>query len=245
MLCLFCAPLAWGINQANDVPSPDQVIVEGKRGDLVKAAKEVQLLEQRFFQRYNELNTKRDYAVRCYNEAPTGTRFKQKYCKPVYQTNAEAAEAREFMTALGRGASAGSTSGGGSASSGVMAVGGASSGMAGAAGPNTTSPDTAAPFAPGVSTGAVSTGAQVASPAGISPTISGGGTLAAFVDIDSGLPEFQKNVVDVVSKHPELVKLLQEHDEARSRYEALYREMHSPKEAKAETRSTPKTEEAP
>ena len=29
MLCLFCAPLAWGSDQADDVPSPDQVIVEG------------------------------------------------------------------------------------------------------------------------------------------------------------------------------------------------------------------------
>src|SRR5690242_8638413 len=178
MLCLISAPLACGVVvAANDVPPPEQVIVEGKRGDLIKAAKEVQLLEQRFFQRYNELNTKKNYAVRCYNEAPTGTRFKQKYCKAVYQTNAEAAEAREFMTALGRGASAGSTSGGGSASSGVMAVGGMSAGMAGVAGPGAADQGGPGP-AQGAATGAASAGAQIASPAGIAPTISGGGTVA-------------------------------------------------------------------
>jgi hypothetical protein len=226
MLCLIAAPLAWNVVAAAEVPPPDQVIVEGKRGDLIKAAKEVQLLEQRFFQRYNELNTKKNYAVRCYNEAPTGTRFKQKYCKPVYQTNAEAAEAREFMTALGRGASAGSTSGGGSASSGVMGVGGMSAGMAGAGGPGAGDMGGAGPAA-GSANGAMSAGAQVASPAGIAPTISGGGTVAAFVDIESGRPDFQKNVVDVANKSPELMKLLQEHHEARERYEALYQQMHS------------------
>jgi hypothetical protein len=33
----------------------------------------------------------------------------------------------------------------------------------------------------------------------------------------------------VVSKSPELIKLLQEHNEARQRYETIYSEMHSPK----------------
>jgi hypothetical protein len=235
MLCLLSAPLTSRAIAADDVPPPDQVIVQGKRGDLVKAAKEVQLLEQRFFQRYNELNTNKNYAVRCYNEAPTGTRFKQKYCKPVYQSNAEAAEAREFMTALGRGASAGSTSGGGVASSGVMAVGGASGGVTGGGGPTTSAANAeGVGFSAGVGNGAMSAGAQIASPAGISAPLSGGGTVAAFVDIETGRPEFQKNVVDVASKSSELMKLLQEHAAARERYERIYREMNGAKEAKAE-----------
>jgi hypothetical protein len=241
MLCLISTPLAWGVVVANDVPPPDQVIVQGKRGDLVKAAKDVQLLEQRFFQRYNELNTKKNYAVRCYNEAATGTRFKQKYCKPVYETNAEAAEAREFITAIGRGASAGSTSGGASASSGVMAAGGASGGQTGAGGPNLSS---GGDFANGVGNGAVSAGAQIAGTAPVALPVAGGGTVAAFVEKDTTRPDFQNNVRDVVSKNPELVKLLQEHDAARQRYEALYREMNGPREAKADTPTTSKSEEA-
>jgi hypothetical protein len=229
--CLASALLAGDGAWGADVPPPDQVIVEGKRGDLLKAAKEVQLLEQRFFQRYNELNTKKNYAVRCYDEAPTGTRFKQEYCKPVYQTNAEATEARDFIVALGRGASAGSTSGGASASSGVMAVGGASAGITGGGGPNLSS---GSDFSMGVGNGAMSAGAQIAGTAGMSPTNVGGTTTAAFIDIESGRPDFQKNVVEVASKSPELIKLLQEHDAARRRYEELYRQMNAPKEAKAE-----------
>src|SRR4051794_11995633 len=154
MLYLVCTPLACGVVSAAEVPPPEQVIVQGKRGDLVNAAKEVQLAEQRFFQRYNEINTKRDYAVRCYNEAPTGTRFKQKYCKPVYESDAQATEARDFVIAMGRGISPGSASGGGSASSGVMAVGGASGGATGGGGP--TSADSG--VASGGSNGAMSAG---------------------------------------------------------------------------------------
>jgi hypothetical protein len=226
------ASLAWDdVVQAAEIPPPDQVIVEGRRGELVEAAKEIQLLEQRFFQRYNELNTQKNYAVRCYNEAPTGTRFKQKYCKPVYQSNADAAEARDFMIALGRGASAGSTSGGAAASSGVTAVGGASSGLAGAGGPNLTS---SSDFTMGVGNGAVSAGAQIAGTASIAPTNIGGTTTASFIEIESGRPDFQKNVVEVASKSPELIKLLQQHDAARQRYEALYRDMNTPTESKVE-----------
>jgi hypothetical protein len=232
MFCLtLITPLACGIAAAADVQSPDQVIVEGKRGDLVKAAKEVQLLEQRFFYRYNEINTKKNYAVRCYNEAPTGTRFKQKFCKPVYQTNAEAAEAREFMTALGRGVSAGSTSGGGSASSGVMAMGGASAGTTGGGGLTAANMANGTGVSQGAGNGAMSAGAQIASPAGVSAPMSGGGTVAAFIDIESGRPDFQKNVVEVVSKSPELQKLLQEHEAARKRYETIYQEMHGSESA--------------
>jgi hypothetical protein len=234
ILCLtLTAPLAQGVAAAAEAPPPDQVIVQGKRGDLVKAAKEVQLLEQRFFQRYNEINTKKDYAVRCYNEAPTGTRFKQKYCKPVYEPNAEAAEAREFMTALGRGTPAGSTSGGGSASSGVMAMGGASAGATGGAGLNAANMAEGTGVSQGTGNGAVSAGAQVASPAGVSAPLGGGGTVAAFVDIETERPAFQKNVVEVVGKSPELQKLLQEHEEARQRYEAIYQRMHESDTANA------------
>ena len=182
---------------------------------------EVQLAEQRFFQRYNE--------------APTGTRFKQKYCKPVYESDAQATEARDFVTALGRGVSPGSSSGGGSASSGVMAAGGASAGTTGGGGPNSAE----AGVSSGGSNGAVSAGAQVASPAGVAAPIGGGGTIAAFVDIETERPAFQKNVVEVASKSPELIKLLQEHAAARERYEALYRQMNGPKPEKTEIPAAP------
>lgn len=206
MLCLILAPLAYGVVQAAEAPV-DQVVVEAERANLVKLAKDVQLAEERFYARYNELNTKKKYAVRCSDEASTGTRFKKKTCKPVYETEAQAAQGREFILGLGRGASAGSASGGAVASSGVMGVGG-SSGGAGV----------------GAGTG-LQTGAQATSTAGNAPSL-GGTTTEAFVEVDSGRPDFQKNVIEVASKSPELTKLLQEHAEARKRYDDLYNKVN-------------------
>jgi hypothetical protein len=216
LLCLLFTPLALGVAQAAEPAatreSIEQVIVKGKRADLVKLAKEVLIAEERFYQRYNDINTKRQYMVRCYNEAPTGTRFKQKYCKPVFENEADATEARDFMMAIGRGASAGSTSGGAVASGGVMAAGG--------------SPGTSG------STG-YGTGASMTSTAGNS-AISGGGTVASFIEIETGRPDFQKNVVEVANKSPELQKLLREHAEAVKRYEALYNQVNGDAPATAE-----------
>jgi hypothetical protein len=206
VLCLMLAPLTYGVVHAAEA-SVDQVVVEADRANLVKLAKEVQLAEERFYARYNEINTRKKYAVRCYNEAATGTRFKQKYCKPVYETEAQATQGREFILALGRGASAGSTSGGAVASSGVMGVGGASGGG-------------------GIGAGSgLQTGAQANSTASSAPNM-GGTTTEAFVDIDSGRPDFQKNVMEVASKSPELTKLLQEHAAARKRYDDLYNKIN-------------------
>lgn len=105
--------------------------------------------------------------------------------------------------------------------------------MAGAAGPNLSALGGGSDSA-GPGNGAMSAGAQIAGTAGVSPTVSGGGTVAAFIDVESGRPDFQKNGVEVVKKSPELIKLLQEHNAARQRYDALYREMHGPAETKAE-----------
>ena len=219
VLCLIFAPLAY----AADAPV-DQVVVEADRANLVKLAREVQLAEQRFYARYNEINTRKKYAVRCYEEAATGTRFKQKYCKPVYETEAQAAQGREFILALGRGASAGSASGGAVASSGVMGAGGASGGG-------------------GIGAGSgLQTGAQATSSAGNAPSI-GGSTTESFVDIETGRPDFQKNVIEVASKSPELTKLLKEHSEARQRYDEMYRKVNG--RAPAEAAALPATEAAP
>jgi len=219
LLCLIAASLACGVVSAADAPV-DQVVVEADRANLVKLAREVQLAEQRFFARYNELNTKKKYAVRCYEEASTGTRFKQKYCKPVYETEAQAAQGREFILALGRGAAAGSTSGGAVASAGVMGTGGASGGA-------------------GIGAGSgLQTGAQQMSPTATAPD-PGGTTTEAFVDIESGRPDFQKNVIEVARKSPELTKLLQEHAEARKRYDELYQKLNGRSPASSSSSSAP------
>jgi hypothetical protein len=209
LLCLLFTPLAQGVAHAaapaaGNSAAVDQVVIEGTRADLVKLAKEVQLAEERFYQRYNDFNTTRKYAVPCYSEAHTGTRFKQKYCKPVYETEADATEARQFMRAIGNGASASSTSGGASASAGVMASG----------------------LTQGGGGGALLTGAQPDSGDGNSAGVSGGGTTASFIEIEAGRPSFQKHVIEITRKSPELQKLLQEHTAAVKRYDDLYQKVN-------------------
>lgn len=202
VLCLIFAPMAY----AADAPV-DQVVVEADRASLVKLARDVKLAEERFYARYNEINTKRKYKVNCTEEASTGSRFKQKLCTPVYETEAQAAQGRDFILGLGRGSSAGSASGGAVASSGVMGVGGASGG----GGIGASSP--------------VATGAQATSTTGNAPT-TGGTTTESFVDVETGRPGFQKNVMEVASKSPELTKLLQEYGAARERYDDVYRKVN-------------------
>ena len=245
LIGLMFSAMGVGIIAAAEAPL-DQVVIEGKRADLVKLAQQIQLAEQRFYQRYNEINTKRAYAVRCYNEAPTGSRFKQKYCKPVYESEAEATEGREFILALGRGASAGSTSGGASASAGVM---GAGSNVAGMPLP-TVSPNGAfgtpngnPPPAGGAPPTGFSTGSQANSGVGAAPPRPGGGTVASFIEIEAERPGFKDNLREVASKSPDLIKLLQEHDALVKRYQELYQKLNesTPQSADAPT-GTPATE---
>ncbi len=98
-----------------------------------------------------------------------------------------------------------------------MAVGGASSGITGGGGPNLAS---GSDFTNGVGNGAMSAGRR-RSPGlpARSPSQRGRhDDRRASSNIESGRPDFQKNVVDVASKSPELIKLLQE---LRCREEAL------------------------
>jgi hypothetical protein len=110
LLTLLFAPLG---HAAAEPASPggeaplDQVVVEATRTNLVKLGQEVLKAEYRFYQRYNELNTKRDYEVRCYKEAPIGTRLTRAWCQPVFESKVEQAQAREFLLILqGSGSSA-------------------------------------------------------------------------------------------------------------------------------------------
>src|SRR5689334_18571328 len=140
VFCTLIAVLAQAAVQADESPAQpqEQVIVEATRTNLSKLAKEVVLAEQRFYQRYNDLNTVRKYAVNCYNEATTSTHFKRLYCQPVYESEAQAEEAREFLVALGAGSSA--SAGGADNSPGaapMKAVASGSMNPAGSAGADT------------------------------------------------------------------------------------------------------------
>lgn len=109
-LCLLLAPLAHAAETARpspETPPMDQVVVQATRANLQKLGNEVVLMEWQFFKRYNDVNKKREYAVYCYNEASTGSRFRKPYCQPLYQTEAQESEARAFLNMLGGGQAAG------------------------------------------------------------------------------------------------------------------------------------------
>ncbi len=115
LIGLLTAPLTEDTSSsavASGSPPLDQVVVEATRAKLVKMSKEVRESERRFYQRYNDFNTKRDYAIKCSTEAPTGTRFRNTSCEPVFVSKADEAEARAFISAYGVGDQATGTPGG-------------------------------------------------------------------------------------------------------------------------------------
>jgi hypothetical protein len=159
LLWLLLVPLAHGASDSSAEPQAE-VVVEATREALVKLGKEVLQSEHRFYARYNELNTKREYAVHCYDDPHTSSRFKRHYCQPQYQSDAEAAEGRDYALYIGS----------------VSGLG---------------SPSMPLP-------------------------------MPRELAIAAGRPGFQKNMVDVVKKNPELQKMLQEHADLWHRYELLY-----------------------
>ena len=74
----------------------EEVVIEGMAAWQLQQA--ILETEDRFFALYNELNKDRDYDVRCANEAPLGTRLKRRICRVQFFEDAEAAQARAFLT---------------------------------------------------------------------------------------------------------------------------------------------------
>lgn len=89
---LFCAHLPG----AEDTQQLDEVVVEATRARLVAMRDELVRLEDRFYERYNELNTVKDFDVHCHQEARIGTRLERRYCRAVYEDKALGAEAQDY-----------------------------------------------------------------------------------------------------------------------------------------------------
>jgi hypothetical protein len=88
---LLVAPLANG----SDHPL-DEVLVEVPRGKLLQ---EMVKLEDRFFDRYNELNPNDDFDTHCQTEARVGTRLERRYCRAVYVEKALMTEGHDHLEA--------------------------------------------------------------------------------------------------------------------------------------------------
>jgi hypothetical protein len=73
----------------------DEVLVKGRSGQLSALRREAVELEERFYDRYNELNPVDDFDVHCYTDARIGTLIKGRICRAVYESKALADEGRE------------------------------------------------------------------------------------------------------------------------------------------------------
>jgi hypothetical protein len=79
----------------------DQVIVRGTSPKALAALREEMIrLEDNFFDRYNELNTIKDFDVHCAAETSVGTRLKRRRCQANYMRDALAAEGAGHMEFL-------------------------------------------------------------------------------------------------------------------------------------------------
>lgn len=80
----------------------DEVTVNGDRVKIDALRKQIVQLEDRFYDRYNELNTVDDFDIHCIEEARTGTRMIKRTCRAVYQERAFAEEGQAAFKILQR-----------------------------------------------------------------------------------------------------------------------------------------------
>lgn len=98
LVCLLLAPLADGASPADPAEQSalrEEVVVEATRAKLNEIRHAMVRIEDRFYERYNELNTNDDFDVHCRREARVGTRIERRYCRAVYENKAYENEGRQ------------------------------------------------------------------------------------------------------------------------------------------------------
>lgn len=87
----------------DDVRDLDEVIVQGDR-TLSAARKAIIDAENRFYARWNLLNTDDQYDIKCYQYIPTGTHFSYRICEPRFVEESTVAETQRLLDVANRGA---------------------------------------------------------------------------------------------------------------------------------------------
>lgn len=101
LLCLLVAAQSQGAS-APATPhredSLDEVVVHGTKLDEIM--QEMVQAEDRFFARYNELNTNDDFDMHCAQEARVGTAIRRRACRAVYMNKAFEVEGQNHAEAM-------------------------------------------------------------------------------------------------------------------------------------------------
>jgi hypothetical protein len=103
LTCLLLVPLWQGASAAaptRQEESLDEVVVKGTRSELDALRNQMVLIEDRFNERYNELNPNHDFDTHCHLEARIGTNTKRRYCRAVYQEREQQKEGQAYAEAL-------------------------------------------------------------------------------------------------------------------------------------------------
>ena len=76
------------------------MVVEGSLSPLETLRNEMVQVEDRFFERYNALNTNHDFDVHCDMERASGTNIKHRHCRMATRSRRSAREGRDYLEAM-------------------------------------------------------------------------------------------------------------------------------------------------
>jgi hypothetical protein len=100
LLLAFVARDATADGSKDQGDSLDEVEVQGTRSELDQLRQQMVLIEDRFNERYNALNTNHDFDTHCHVEARIGTNTMRRYCRAVYQEREQQKEGQAYAEAL-------------------------------------------------------------------------------------------------------------------------------------------------
>jgi hypothetical protein len=83
--------------EAQAIETPDDVVIRAKRMKLYEMRMEMVQVEDRFYAKYNELNTDDDYDVVCSLVARTGEIRKTRKCRPAFVEGIQSVYARSVV----------------------------------------------------------------------------------------------------------------------------------------------------
>jgi hypothetical protein len=99
LLLVLCGITLLGSAAAGEsVEDLDEVSVTGKKLRVLE--REAIEAEDSFYKRFNALNTRDDFDIRCRKEKTTGTNIPQRQCNVKFLEDAEAKDAQEFHMGL-------------------------------------------------------------------------------------------------------------------------------------------------
>jgi hypothetical protein len=91
-----CFAAEIGVQQPDE--SLEEVQITATSSKLTEMRVELEKAEDRFYDKYNELNEEREFDIHCNMEKRTGTNLSARVCRPQFVADATADEAMAYLT---------------------------------------------------------------------------------------------------------------------------------------------------